>query len=83
MYRSIVARKLRHVFARLGEGDFQPMLDSLAPGFWYRFEGDTPLGGVRRSRDEMRLWWERMYRLFPGLWFDVCQATRETDPLTT
>jgi ketosteroid isomerase-like protein len=71
MYHAIVERKLRHVFARLGAGDFAPMLDSLAPRFCYRFEGDSPIGGLRSSRDSMRLWWERMYRLFPGLSFEV------------
>lgn len=71
MYHAIVERRIRHVFARLGAGDFQPMLDSLAPAFRYRFEGDSPIGGVRTCRASMRLWWERMYRLFPGLSFEV------------
>jgi ketosteroid isomerase-like protein len=71
MYHAIVERKVRHVFARLGHGDFQPMLDSLAPRFRYRFEGDSPIGGVRTSQGSMRLWWQRMYRLFPGLSFEV------------
>jgi ketosteroid isomerase-like protein len=71
MYHWIVERKLRTVFARLGQGDFRPMLDSLAPCFCYRFEGDSPIGGVRESLGSMQLWWERMYRLFPGLSFEV------------
>jgi hypothetical protein len=37
----------------------------------YRFEGDSPIGGVRDNRGSMQLWWERMYRLFPGLSFVV------------
>ena len=71
MYHAIVEHKLRSVFARLGQGDFWPMIDSLAPGFVYRFEGDSAIGGVRSSRVSMQLWWERMYRLFPGLSFEV------------
>jgi ketosteroid isomerase-like protein len=71
MYHALVERKLKRVFAHLSAGDFQPMLDSLAPRFRYRFEGDSPIGGVRSSRESMRLWWERMYRLFPGLAFEV------------
>jgi ketosteroid isomerase-like protein len=71
MYHAIVERRIRQVFARLGQGDFEPMLDSLAPRFRYRFEGDSPIGGVRSRRLSMRLWWERMYRLFPGLSFEV------------
>jgi ketosteroid isomerase-like protein len=71
MYHAIVERKLRTVFAALGRGDFWPMIESLAPGFQYRFEGDSAIGGVRATRESMQLWWERMYRLFPGLAFVV------------
>jgi ketosteroid isomerase-like protein len=71
MYHYLVERKLRAVFRRLGEGDFWPMIDTLAGRFVYRFEGDSAIGGVRHSRESMQLWWERMYRLFPGLSFEV------------
>ena len=71
MYHAIVARKVRSVFASISRGDAAPMLDSLAPEFVYRFEGDSPIGGERTQRESMRLWWERMYRLFPGLSFEV------------
>ncbi len=71
MYHYCVERKLRAVFAALGEGDFQPMVGSLAPRFRYRFEGDSPIGGVRSTQEAMRAWWQRMYRLFPGLRFVV------------
>jgi ketosteroid isomerase-like protein len=71
VYHHLVERRLRRVFARLGQGDFWPMIESLAPGFRYRFEGDSPIGGERSSRESMQLWWERMYRLFPGLSFVV------------
>jgi ketosteroid isomerase-like protein len=71
MYHAIVARKVRSVFASISSGDPVPMLDSLAPAFVYRFEGDSAIGGVRNRRESMRLWWERMYRLFPGFRFVV------------
>ena len=71
MYHAVVAHKVRSVFAAISRGDVSPMLDSLAPDFEYRFEGDSPIGGVRRQRESMRLWWERMYRLFPGFSFVV------------
>jgi len=75
MLRWIVARRLRAVFRALNEGRTEPMLDALASRFEYRFEGDTPIGGLRRSRASMRRWWDRMYRLFPGLQFDVRQVS--------
>jgi ketosteroid isomerase-like protein len=75
VYHWIVERKLRHVFAALGRGDTAPMLRSLAARFSYRFEGDSPIGGWRTTQDSMRAWWERMYRLFPGLRFEVREVT--------
>ncbi len=71
MYHAIVSHKVRSVFAAISRGDAWPMIDSLAGDFSYRFEGDSPIGGVRHSRKSMQLWWERMYRLFPGLSFEV------------
>jgi ketosteroid isomerase-like protein len=71
MYHALVERRVRRVFARLSAGDTKPMLDSLAERFAYRFEGDSPLGGLRTSRASLQLWWERLYRLFPGLGFSV------------
>ncbi|MEP6790976.1 MAG: nuclear transport factor 2 family protein [Ramlibacter sp.] len=71
MYHYVVARKLRAVFAAISRGDTRLMLDTLAERFTYRFEGDSAIGGVRNSRRSMQLWWERMYRLFPGFRLEV------------
>lgn len=71
MYALIVERKLRAIFAALNRGEFEAMLAGLAPDFEYRFEGDSPIGGLRSSRDTMAAWWQRLYRLFPGLQFEV------------
>ncbi|MBC7602882.1 MAG: nuclear transport factor 2 family protein [Ramlibacter sp.] len=66
MIRYFTERKLRAIFAAVSAGNFWPMIDTLADRFVYRFEGDSPIGGVRTRRESMQLWWERMYRLFPG-----------------
>ncbi|WP_194792935.1 nuclear transport factor 2 family protein [Caenimonas koreensis] len=66
MIRYFTERKLRAIFAAVSAGNFWPMIDALADRFVYRFEGDSPIGGVRTRRESMQLWWERMYRLFPG-----------------
>jgi len=83
MYHFIVRRQLRSVFAQLGRGDYWPMIDSLATDFVYRFEGDSAIGGVRASRESMQLWWERMYRLFPGLSFVVRDVVVQGGPWHT
>jgi ketosteroid isomerase-like protein len=71
MYHAIVERRLRAIFAEIGRGNAEPMLRALGPDFVYRFEGDTALGGERRTVAAMRLWWERLYRVFPGLHFEI------------
>jgi ketosteroid isomerase-like protein len=71
MIRYFTERKLRAIFAAISAGNFWPMIDTLARDFSYRFEGDSPIGGVRTSRGSMQLWWERMYRLFPGFSIEV------------
>jgi ketosteroid isomerase-like protein len=83
MYASIVERKLRAIFASLNQGDCTPMLDGLAPDFAYRFEGDSPIGGLRTSRVTMQLWWERLYRLFPGFQFEVREVAVVGPPWNT
>lgn len=71
MYHAIVRRKVRDVFAAAGRGDCEPMLAGLAPVFGYRFHGEHALGGDRSTVDAMRRWWQRAYRLLPGVRFDV------------
>ena len=71
MYAHIVESRLRRVFAALNRGDTALMLASLAPRFTYRFEGDSAIGGLRSGAASMAAWWQRLYRLFPGLQFEV------------
>jgi ketosteroid isomerase-like protein len=71
MYHWITERWVRSIFAAISKGNVEPMLDTLASRFVYRFEGDTALGGERHTRGAMQLWWQRIFRLFPGLTFEV------------
>jgi ketosteroid isomerase-like protein len=66
IYRAIVRRRVHRLFAEANQGRWTAIVDGLAPTFSYRFVGDTPLGGTRTSHAAMRLWFERLYRLFPG-----------------
>jgi ketosteroid isomerase-like protein len=69
IYRSIVRRRVNHLFNEANNGNWEAIVESLAPQFSYRFVGDTPLGGTRTTHDAMRQWFERLYRLFPGSQF--------------
>lgn len=83
MYAYFVERRLRAIFAALNRGDAAPMLAGLAPEFAYRFEGDSPIGGLRNSQASMTLWWARLFRLFPGLQFQVREVAVVGPPWNT
>jgi ketosteroid isomerase-like protein len=69
IYRAIVRRQVHRLFDQANQGHWAAIVDGLARSFTYRFVGDTPLGGTRTSHAAMRLWFERLYRLFPGAEF--------------
>ena len=71
LYATIVRRKIKRTFRDINQGDIQPMLNTLADPFVYIFHGTHALGGRRTSKSAMRLWWERVFRLLPGIRFDV------------
>ena len=83
MYAAVVEQKLRAVFAALSKGDYAPMLAALSPEFVYRFEGDSPIGGLRDNAATMALWWQRLYRLFPGFVFEVREISVSGPPWNT
>jgi ketosteroid isomerase-like protein len=71
MYRAIVARRVRTAWEHLARGDYGYVLEQLAPAFTHSFAGDHALGGKRSSRDAQRAWFERLFRLLPGLELSV------------
>lgn len=44
------------------------------------FAGESPLSGERHSRDAVRAWFERLFRLYEGLSFDVGRVTASGPP---
>jgi ketosteroid isomerase-like protein len=71
MYRAIVARRVRTAWDHVGRGDYDYVLDQLEPAFTHSFAGEHALGGERASRDAQRAWFERLFRLLPGVTFSV------------
>jgi ketosteroid isomerase-like protein len=83
LYRSIVRRQVRSLFAEANSGNWTAIVDGLAPSFSYRFVGETPLGGTRTTHEAMRRWFERLYRLFPGSQFEPQRIVVEGYPWNT
>jgi ketosteroid isomerase-like protein len=72
MYHAFVRRRIRNVFiGELSRGDYAAVVRRTAPDVVHSFPGDGALGGTRHSRDALRSWFERLFRLFPALRFDV------------
>jgi ketosteroid isomerase-like protein len=71
MYRAIVARRVRKAWAHVDARDPAYVIDQLAPGFEHSFAGDHAMGGTRRSRESLTAWFERVFRLFPAIRFEV------------
>ena len=71
IYRAIVKRKARGLFASLSEGDWRAAVEDVADDVHHIFPGDNALGGERHSRAALEAWFERLYRLIPDLGFEV------------
>lgn len=71
MYHAIVRRRVAATFASLDRGDYEPALAGMAERFEHRFLGDHPLGGTRHTKEGMRRWFERLFRLNRTLRFEV------------
>jgi ketosteroid isomerase-like protein len=71
IYRAIVKRKARGIFAALSDGDWRSTTEDLAGDVHHVFAGDSALGGERNSRAAFERWFERLYRLIPEIEFEV------------
>jgi ketosteroid isomerase-like protein len=69
MFRAFVAHRVRVAWSHLARGDYGYVLDQLAPSFTHSFAGDHALGGERHSREAQRAWFQRLFRLLPGIEF--------------
>ena len=71
MYHRIVKNIVLQNFARLSGGDYESMLKGMSPSIIHTFSGQHALGGTRHSVAAMRDWFARLFRLFPGLNFEI------------
>lgn len=67
MYQLIAKQKVRAGFAQISRGDFEPLLAQFAPDIHFRFVGDHALTLDTHNREQVRAWFQRVHRIFPGL----------------
>ncbi len=76
MYRAIVRRRIRGTFLNeLSAGNYAAVVGRTAGDVVHVFPGEGALGGTRTSQDALRRWFERLFRLFPELRFEVDEIT--------
>jgi ketosteroid isomerase-like protein len=83
MYRTIVRRQVMRYFDEANRGNWAAIVDGFTEPFNYRFIGESPLGGTRTSKPKLRMWFERLYRLFPGAQFYPQAIVIEGPPWNT
>jgi ketosteroid isomerase-like protein len=71
MYHILVRRIAHWAFEQLNTGHYEAILDRCAPQVQHTFAGDHALGGSRQGIPALRHWFQRLYRLFPTLQFEI------------
>lgn len=71
MYHFIVRQRTKTIFDALSRGDFDFVLQQFAPTAEHWFSGRHALGGLRRTSELRRAWYERLASVLPGMKFDI------------
>lgn len=71
MYRIIIRRQIREAFRALSRGDAPALLANMSPQVNHTFPGNHALGGERSTLDDVAAWFDRLFRLLPGLDFTI------------
>lgn len=71
MYQAIVKKLAKKNFESVNRKDYAAVLKGCSPDIHHRFGGDHALSGERHDREALRLWFERLGRLAPGLTLNV------------
>ncbi len=71
MYHLIVKKLALQSFYNLNRGDYESVLKNISPYITHTFSGQHALGGTRHSVEAMRNWFGRLFRLSPGLAFEI------------
>lgn len=71
MYKLLIRSRVRAIFDALSRGDYAVALSALTDDVHHVFAGEHALGGERHSRAAVMRWFERLFRLYEELRFDV------------
>src|SRR5436305_2111474 len=66
MYKAIVRFKVRQTLGRFSRGELDQAMGVFGPDSVFSFYGNHALGGELHGDEEIRRFFDRAYRLFPG-----------------
>ena len=70
MWKRIATRRYTRTLAALSAGDVEAVLEQFAPDVRFVFVGDSSLGTELGSKEDVRRWFGRLFRLLPNARFD-------------
>ena len=70
MWKRIAKRRYTNGLAALSRGDVEEVLEQFAPNVRFVFVGDHSLGTDLGSKEEVREWFGRLFRLLPNARFE-------------
>jgi ketosteroid isomerase-like protein len=71
LYRAIVKQRIRQAFDHVNNHRWDELMTSISPRVQHRFGGVHAIGGERHDRAALRLWFERLARVLPGLRLEI------------
>ncbi len=83
MYHRIVERIVRKGFRDLNNGNYESIVKQFSPDIYFSFSGDHAMGGECHNLPQVRAWFERVFRLFPGIQFEIRKVTINGMPWDT
>ena len=81
MYHFIVRKIIIRAFRDMSEGNYETALSQFSPDVHFLFEGEHAMGSELHGIKPVRQWFERVFRLFPGLRLNVKQVIVSGWPL--
>ena len=83
LYHAFIKKKTRGVFDRINEGDYEALLAIEDPRVVFNYAGAHALGSDLHNVEGMRLWYQRAFRLFPGIRYDIDDLLVHGGPTNT
>lgn len=71
MYHFIVKQKIRNGFQSMSQGNYEAVLQLFDEQVHFSFSGNHAISGNYHNLKAVRQWFERVYRIFPDIRFEV------------